>query len=59
MKNFSDGNTDGIIMVYQKEGKIYEVAFNKEELKMLDVIIPSVITKMSIVGDPLNLKVIK
>ena len=58
MKNLSDGKSDGIIMVYQKEGKIYAVAFNRDELEVLDRLLTVAISKMSIIGKPLNVEVI-
>ena len=59
MVNFSDGKTDGLIMVYQKQGKIYAVAFDRDELKVLDSLISVAISKMSIIDKPLDIEVIE
>ena len=49
MHNFSDGKTDGLVLFYIKAGTAYPVAINQNELKSLDVIIPSVITKLTVI----------
>lgn len=51
MNNFSDGKTDGLALVYVKDDVIYPVAINKEELELLDIMIPSIIKKIRPITD--------
>lgn len=37
MNNMSDGTSDGIVIMYCKDGIIYPVGLNKEQLEMLDL----------------------
>lgn len=37
MTNMSDGTNDGIVIMYCKNGIIYPVGLNKEQLEMLDL----------------------
>ena len=37
MKNMSGGTSDGIVIMYCKDGIIYPVGLKKEQLEMLDI----------------------
>ena len=37
MNNMSDGKNDGIVIMYCKNGTIYQVGLNQEQLDMLDL----------------------
>ena len=37
MKNLSDGQSDGIVIMYCKNGTIYPVGLNKDQAEMLDL----------------------
>lgn len=37
MKNMSDGVNDGIVIMYCKNGTIYPVGLNEDQLEMLDL----------------------
>ncbi len=39
MTNMSDGKSDGIIIMYAKNGTIYPVALKEEQLQMIDITI--------------------
>ncbi len=39
MKNMSDGKSDGIIIMYAKDGTIYPVALSTEQIEMMDITI--------------------
>ncbi len=40
MRNFSDGKTDGLVLVYVKDGTAYPIAIHKEDLAILDACMP-------------------
>lgn len=46
MDNFSDGKSDGLMLMYVKDGKVYPVGLVKSELEMLDIIITTAITRV-------------
>lgn len=46
MINFSDGKSDGLMLMYVKDGKVYPAGLFKSELEMLDLIITSAITRV-------------
>jgi len=36
MINLSDGNTDGIVLFYQKDHKVYPVILNQEQIDFME-----------------------
>lgn len=47
MINFSDGQNDGLVLFYVKNGNVYPVAVNKEEMETLDIMIGKIITRLA------------
>jgi hypothetical protein len=40
LTNMSDGKKDGLAIMYVKDGSIYPVGLNEEQLTMLDLLLP-------------------
>lgn len=61
MENFTDGKSDGLVLMYTKDGIIYPVALAPEDLQLLDIIIPTAVPKIyPIFAQPLgNLEPLK
>jgi len=59
--NLSDGNSDGIVLFYMKEGMLYPVLLNKDQVEMLDIAIavPFMKSKLAITPTPLEYEAIK
>ena len=41
LNNLSDGKKDGILILYMQDGKVKPVGMSKEQMEILDFIIPS------------------
>lgn len=61
MVNFSDGKSDGLVLMYAKGGKVYPLYVKLSELEMLDFIVTTAITKVTPIMDKCigDLEVIK
>jgi hypothetical protein len=58
--NLSDGNSDGIVLFYMKEGMLYPVLLNKDQAEMLDITIAAPFkSKLAITPTPLEYEAIK
>jgi len=51
MKNLSDGKSDGIVIMYCKNGTIYPVGLNKEQVELLDLSLGMFLGKLTIFQD--------
>lgn len=45
----SDGKSDGLIFMYVRDGVIYPIAVKKENLEMIDLMIPTMIGEIKVV----------
>jgi len=55
MKNLSDGKTDGIVLFYLKDKKLYPIALTKEQVDMLDITISMGMgRKLNVIDKPLK-----
>ncbi|WP_461206902.1 hypothetical protein [Clostridium sp. DL1XJH146] len=54
MNNMSDGKTDGVIIMYCKDGQIYPVALNKDDLEMLDLSLGICLKEIKLINSPLG-----
>ena len=51
MNNFTDGKSDGLMLSYVKDGKVYPVLCVKEDMELLDAMIGGILTKVQPVLD--------
>jgi len=52
--NMSDGVNDGFVLFYVKDENVYPIALTKEQMQMLDIVIPTALgSKVNIVDMPM------
>ena len=52
MKNLSDGKSDGIVIMYCKNGTVYPVGLNQDQADMLDLTLGICLqSKLQVFGD--------
>ena len=58
LNNLSDGKKDGILILYMQGGKVKPVGMSKEQIQMLDFIIPTAFKKPIKVYKETNVNII-
>lgn len=58
LNNLSDGIKDGILILYMQDGKVKPVGMSKEQMQMLDFIIPSAFDKPIKVFKEINVNIV-
>ena len=51
MNNLSDGKSDGIVIMYVKDGVVYPVALKKDQIEFIDFSIGMMFGKLSVITD--------
>lgn len=55
-QNLSNGQSDGVVIFYMKNGKLHPVALTKDQAQMLDIAIsvPFKSSAMNVIGSPVS-----
>jgi hypothetical protein len=54
MNNMTDGKKDGLALVYAKDGIVYPIALNEEQLEILDITLGMSLKEIKLINKPIG-----
>ncbi|NFM72479.1 hypothetical protein FDB95_12940 [Clostridium botulinum] len=54
MNNMTDGKKDGLALVYVKNGEVYPIALNEEQLEILDITLGISLKEIKLINKPIG-----
>ncbi|MCW6059747.1 hypothetical protein LAV35_03755 [Clostridium sporogenes] len=54
MNNMADGKKDGLALVYAKDGIVYPIALNEEQLEILNITLGMSLKEIKLINKPIG-----